>query len=80
MAARLLDKLKVGRVAGKKGSTVKLVWSEEEKADFEALKNALTSSLSLQVINPQWPFVLRTDAFRFALVPAKDNVVAFGLS
>ena len=34
MAARLLDKLKVGRVDGKKGSTVKLVWSEEDRKTF----------------------------------------------
>jgi transposase InsO family protein len=74
MAARLLDKLKVGRVDGKKGSTVKLVWSEEEKADFEALKKALTSSLSLQVINPEWPFVLRTDASGFAVGAVLEQV------
>ena len=50
MAATLLDKLKVGRVDGKKGSTFQLVWTEEEKTGVEALKKALTSCLSLQVI------------------------------
>ena len=67
MAASLLDKLKVGRTEGKKGSQVKLVWNEAEKADFEAIKKALTGTLSLQVINPEWPFVLRTDASNFAV-------------
>ena len=65
MAASLLDKLKVGRTEGKKGSKVKLVWNEAEKADFEAIKKVLTGTLSLQVINPEWPFVWCTDASNF---------------
>ena len=52
MAASLLNTLKMGRVVGKKGSKVKLVWNDAEKADFEATKKALSGSLSLQVINP----------------------------
>ena len=31
MAANLLDKLKVGRTEGKKGSKVKLVWNDAER-------------------------------------------------
>ena len=67
MAASLLDKLKVGRTEGKKGFKVKLVWNDAQRADFEAIKKALTGILSLQVINPEWPFVLRTDASNFAV-------------
>ena len=74
MAASLLDKLKVRRIEGKKGSKVKLVWNDAEKADFEAIKKALTRTLSLQVINPEWPFVLRTDASNFAVGAVLEQV------
>ena len=66
-AALLLDKLKVGRVDGKKGSKMPLVWTEEEKKVFEDLKVAMLGKLTLQVLNPSWPFVLRTDASGFAI-------------
>ena len=42
MTASLLDKLKVGRSEEKKGSKVKLIWTESEKTDVEAIKKALT--------------------------------------
>ena len=35
MATSLLDKLKVGRTEGKKGSKVRLVLNDAEKADFD---------------------------------------------
>ena len=41
---------------------------------FRSLKKALTSSLSLQVINPEWPFVLRTDASGFAVGAVLEQV------
>ena len=62
MVASLLDKLKTGRREGRKGSKVRLVWNDAERADFEAL----SGTLSLQMINAEWPFVLRTDASNFA--------------
>ena len=74
MAASLLDKLKVGRTESKKGSKVRLVRKDVEKADFEAIKKALTGTLSLQVINPEWPFVLRTDASNFAVGAVLEQV------
>ena len=65
MALSLLDKLKVGRTEGKKGSKVKLVWNDAEKADFEAIKKALTGTLSLKVINPEWPFCVAHGCIQF---------------
>ena len=47
---------------GKKGSKFPLTWSEDEKLAFETLKGAMLKHMSLQVVNPAWPFVLRTDA------------------
>ena len=44
---------------------MKLVWNDSEKADFEAMKKALTRTLSLQVINPEWLFVLCTYVSNF---------------
>ena len=41
MASTLLEKLKVGRVDGKKGSKFPLTSSEEEKLAFETLKKAM---------------------------------------
>ena len=63
----MLEKLKVGRVDGKKGSKFKLTWTDTEIAAFETLKRAMMEKLSLQVVNPDWPFVLRTDASGFAI-------------
>ena len=62
MASTLLGKLKVGRLDGKKGSKFPLTWSEEEKLAFETPKKAMLKQMSLQVVNPAWSFVLRTDA------------------
>ena len=67
MAASVLVKLKVGRREGKKGSKMKLVWNDAERADFEAIKKALTGTLSLQVIIPKCLFVLRMDACNLAV-------------
>ena len=62
MASTRLEKLKVGRVDGKKGSKFPLTWSEDAKLAFETLKQAMLKQMSLQVVNRAWSFVLRMDA------------------
>ena len=62
MAAPLMDKLKVGKVLGKKGSRHPIHLSESDLEAFNKLKAALVSGLSLQAVNPDAPFVLRVDA------------------
>ena len=66
-AAPLMDKLKVGRKLGKKGSTHPVYLSPEDLEAFNSLKKELTSGLSLQAINPDAPFVLRVDASERAI-------------
>ena len=66
-AWRLMDKLKVNGPKAKAGSNLPLVWSDQEKADFEALKGLLSTSLSLFYVNPDQPFQLRTDASHTAI-------------
>ena len=62
MAAPLMDKLKVGKVLGKKGSRHPIHLSESDLEAFNKLKAALVSGLSLKAVNPDAPFVLRVDA------------------
>ena len=62
MAAPLMEKLKVGRVLGKKGSKHPIFLTDSDLECFHELKNALVSGLSLQAVNPDAPFVLRVDA------------------
>ena len=66
-AARLMEKLKVGREAGKKGSKVRITWDEEDQKAFEELREKLCSGLQLQIVNPDKPFILRVDASTFAV-------------
>ena len=62
MASSLLEKLKMGRVDGKKGSKFPVTWSKDEKLPFETMKKAMLKQMCLQVVNPAWSFMLRTDA------------------
>ena len=62
LATPILDKLKVGRFDGKKGSKLKLVWEQDEIQAFESVKKALLAELSLQIVDPNNPFILRVDS------------------
>ena len=57
-----MEKLKVPRDIGKKGSTAVIGWDEAELEAFEDIKKVLCDSLILQRVNPDKPFVLRVDA------------------
>ena len=67
VAARLQDKLKVPRDVGKKGSKKRIEFDEDDVKAFEELKKRLCSSLSLQRVDPDKPFVLRVDASGYAV-------------
>ena len=57
-----MGKLQLNRQDGKKGSKVRLVWSEEEKRAFELLKLKLCKQLELWQPNMDKPFRLHCDA------------------
>ena len=61
-AGPLMSKLQLKRDEGRKGSQVKLVWTREEVEAFENLKKVLAQSLELFIMDPDKPFILRTDA------------------
>jgi hypothetical protein len=67
LAAPLMGKLQVNRLDGKKGSLKPVAWDDESKAAFEALKEALKEGLQVFQLEPDQPFVLRTDASDFAI-------------
>ena len=61
-AGPLMGKLQLNREDGKKGSTKPIVWKESEKLAFAKLKELLARHLELFRVDPDKPFVLRTDA------------------
>ena len=62
-----MDKLQVGRLDGKKGSLKPVAWDDRSRAAFESLKDALKEGLQVFQLEPDQPFVLRTDASDFAI-------------
>ncbi len=67
LAAPLMGKLQVNRLDGRKGSLNPVAWDDESKAAFEALKEALKEGLQVFQLEPDQPFVLRTDSSDFAI-------------
>ena len=61
-AGPLMAKLQLNRKDGKKGSTKPIVWKESDRQSFEKLKQVLGAHLELFRVDPDKPFVLRTDA------------------
>ena len=66
-AAPLMGKLQLNRHDGRKGSKVKLVWTDNEIAAFEELKAKLCKTLELFQPNLDRPFRLHCDASDFAI-------------
>ena len=62
LAAPALEKLRVGKFEGKKGSTVKVKWDPESEKAFLDLRAALLAEVFLFTVDPDAPFVLRLDA------------------
>ena len=71
----LQAKLSVPRDVGKKGSKVKITWTDEDQAAFEEIKRRLCSKLGLQRVNPDRPFVLRVDASTYAVGASLEQLV-----
>ena len=67
IVARLQDKLKVPKAEGKKGSKKLISWDPQDLEAFHELKRRLCSELILQRVNPDKPFILRTDASGYAV-------------
>ena len=67
LAAPLMEKLKVGRTEGKKGSTKPVKWDDASIEAFHTLKSALGLGLQVFQLEPEQPFVLRTDASHYAI-------------
>ena len=62
LAAPLMEKVKVNKQEGKKGSRVHVAFGTEQKKAFLALREALLKGLELQTVQPDKPFILRVDA------------------
>jgi hypothetical protein len=76
IVAPLQDKLKVPRDIGKKGSKYRIQYTEEDIQIFEEIKKRLCSKLLLQHVNPDKPFVLRTEASRYAVGATLEQLIA----
>jgi hypothetical protein len=63
----LLEKLKVNRKDGKKGSKKPITWTEEDQKSFDLIKKRLVERMSLLHVDPDKPFILRTDASGYAV-------------
>ena len=67
MASAVQEKLKVPEGEGKKGSTKPITWTEDDRKIFEHLKKVMCQQLALNRVDPDRPFVLRTDASKYAV-------------
>ena len=67
VAAPLMGKLRLNRQDGRKGSKLRLIWTEDEKAAFQLLKDRLCEKLELWQMDLDRPFRLRCDASDFAI-------------
>ena len=74
IAAPLQEKLKVQRAEEKKGSKKKTEWSDSDKWSFVEIKKLLCSQLSLQIVNPDKPIVLRVDAGQYAVGATLEQI------
>jgi hypothetical protein len=66
-AAPLMEKLKVSKEEGKRGSLKEVSWSESDIEAFHELKRKLVEGLSLYQPKLDQPFVLKTDASERAI-------------
>ena len=66
-AGPLMEKLKLNRHDGRKGSLVSLKWTDTEMKAFEEVKAKLAASLELFQVDLDQPFRLRCDASATAI-------------
>ena len=67
LAAPLMSKLQLNREDGKKGSQKPIRWTTSDIESFVKLKRALTEELELFQLEPDQPFVMKTDASDHAI-------------
>ena len=65
----------MSRLDGKKGSNVRITWTEKDQDAFEHIKRTLCSNLILQRVNPDKPFVLRVDASTYAIGASLEQLI-----
>ena len=70
-----MDCLQVNKKEGKKGSQKRVSWGPEQQMAFEAIQAQLCGNLLLQRVNPDKPFVLRTDASGYAVGGSLEQMV-----
>ena len=66
-AAPLMENLKLSRDLAKKNSKARLKWTPDGIQAFETLTLRLTKQLSLQMADPDGPFILKVDASDYAI-------------
>ena len=78
--APLTEKLKgLPKEDSRKGSQAPVHYSEEEKLAFERVKEELLKGLSLQVVDPDRPFVLRVDACKYGVGASLEQLPGPGM-
>ena len=68
-----MSMLRLNRVDGKKMSKKRLEWTDTEIQAFNSLKLKLSRQLELYLVDPDRPFVLRTDASDYAIGAALEQ-------
>ena len=77
-AAPMTTMLKGNREETKEGSQKALVWNDESNRAFEGRKQALLFAVGLQLVDHDGGFVLRTDAFNYAVGVVLEQVLDDG--
>ena len=77
-AAPMTTMLKGNREEIRKGSKKALVWNDDSDRAFEGMKQALLSAVGLHLVDPDRGFVLRTDAFDYAVGAVLEQVLDDG--
>ena len=73
--ANLQEKLKVPCEEGKKGSRVKISWTDADQKAFDEIKARLLSNLLLQRVDPNKQFVLRVGASKYAVGATLEQLI-----
>ena len=77
-AAPMRAMLKGNQEETKRGSKKALVWNDESDRAFEGMKQALLSAVGLHLVDPDRGFLLRTNAFDYAVGAVLEQVLDDG--
>ena len=67
--------LQVGKSEGKAGSKKTLKWTDESSRSFEEVKKTLLVKLELNIMDPDKPFIIHTDASDYAVGACLSQMV-----